>query len=170
MAETILDVQSVTKRFGGFQALSRVSIQVKAGERFGLIGPNGSGKTTLINCISGTLRNDEGRILFRGADVFRLAHDLPQFCDELRGQPRDLLGHIRLVSDIHRGLALRHAHARGRPALDVMIVAHGTRHEPRALLLLERVARCEPALEHVAVGADEIENNHYAVFSKRQTW
>ena len=72
MAETILDVQSVTKRFGGFQALSRVSIQVKAGERFGLIGPNGSGKTTLINCISGTLRNDEGRILFRGADVTAL--------------------------------------------------------------------------------------------------
>jgi branched-chain amino acid transport system ATP-binding protein len=69
MAETLLDVQGVTKRFGGFQALSRVSIQVKKGERFGLIGPNGSGKTTLINCISGTLRNDEGRILFQGADV-----------------------------------------------------------------------------------------------------
>jgi branched-chain amino acid transport system ATP-binding protein len=69
MADALLDVRGVTKRFGGFQALAGVSIAVKAGERFGLIGPNGSGKTTLINCISGTLRNDEGRIFFQGADI-----------------------------------------------------------------------------------------------------
>jgi branched-chain amino acid transport system ATP-binding protein len=72
MADVLLDVQGVTKRFGGFQALAGVSIKVRAGERFGLIGPNGSGKTTLINCISGTLRNDEGRILFQGADITAL--------------------------------------------------------------------------------------------------
>jgi branched-chain amino acid transport system ATP-binding protein len=69
MADALLDVRGVTKRFGGFQALAGVSIAVKTGERFGLIGPNGSGKTTLINCISGTLRNDEGRIFFQGADI-----------------------------------------------------------------------------------------------------
>jgi branched-chain amino acid transport system ATP-binding protein len=69
MAGTLLDIQHVTKRFGGFYALSGVSLQVHEGERFGLIGPNGSGKTTLINCISGTLRNDGGRILFQGRDV-----------------------------------------------------------------------------------------------------
>ena len=51
MAEALLDIRSVTKRFGGFQALAGVSMEIKAGERFGLIGPNGSGKTTLINCI-----------------------------------------------------------------------------------------------------------------------
>jgi branched-chain amino acid transport system ATP-binding protein len=45
---------------------------VKAGERFGLIGPNGSGKTTLINCISGALHADEGRILFDGRDITTL--------------------------------------------------------------------------------------------------
>ena len=65
----LLDVQHVTKRFGGFYALADVSLQVHEGERVGLIGPNGSGKTTLINCIAGTLRTDGGRILFRGADV-----------------------------------------------------------------------------------------------------
>lgn len=69
MAEALLDVQSVTKRFGGFHALTEVSIQVKPGERFGLIGPNGSGKTTLINCISGALRNDGGRIFFQGTNI-----------------------------------------------------------------------------------------------------
>src|SRR3989475_5378225 len=44
-------------------------LHVRQGERFGLIGPNGSGKTTLINCISGTLRNDAGRIVFEGHDL-----------------------------------------------------------------------------------------------------
>ena len=68
-AEAYLDVREVTKRFGGFQALSAVSLRVRRGERFGLIGPNGSGKTTLINCISGTLRTDGGRIVFEGADI-----------------------------------------------------------------------------------------------------
>ena len=65
--EQLLEVRSVTKRFGGFVALDEVSLGVAAGERFGLIGPNGSGKTTLINCISGTLANDGGEIVFKGA-------------------------------------------------------------------------------------------------------
>src|SRR5438132_14068352 len=68
-ADGFLEVENVTKRFGGFQALSSVSLHVRQGERFGLIGPNGSGKTTLINCISGTLRNDAGRIVFEGHDL-----------------------------------------------------------------------------------------------------
>ena len=67
-----LDVRSVTKRFGGFQALGEVSLQIRQGERFGLIGPNGSGKTTLINCISGTLKTDGGQIVFAGHDITAL--------------------------------------------------------------------------------------------------
>jgi len=72
MSGFLLEVRNVTKRFGGFTALNTVSLQVKEGERFGLIGPNGSGKTTLINCISGALRNDGGQILFRGRDIAAL--------------------------------------------------------------------------------------------------
>ncbi len=68
-AAGLLEVDNVTKRFGGFQALSSVSLRVMRGERFGLIGPNGSGKTTLINCISGTLRTDQGTIVFEGHDI-----------------------------------------------------------------------------------------------------
>jgi branched-chain amino acid transport system ATP-binding protein len=67
-----LDVEGVVKRFGGFTALNRVTLHVNAGERFGLIGPNGSGKTTLINCVSGSLHPDAGRILFDGHDVTTL--------------------------------------------------------------------------------------------------
>lgn len=69
MGHTLLEVQNVTKRFGGFQALSDVSLAVYTSERFGLIGPNGSGKTTLINCVSGVLRHDTGRIRFAGTDI-----------------------------------------------------------------------------------------------------
>src|SRR5207247_7661073 len=69
MAGALLEVDGLTKRFGGFMALNRVTIHVNPGERFGLIGPNGSGKTTLINCVSGSLPTDGGRIVFEGQDI-----------------------------------------------------------------------------------------------------
>ena len=73
MAGALLEVDGLVKRFGGFTALNGVTLHVRAGERFGLIGPNGSGKTTLINCVAGTLRADAGRVVFDGADVTALA-------------------------------------------------------------------------------------------------
>ena len=69
--ENILEVSALSKHFGGFTALSNVSLSVRKGERLGLIGPNGSGKTTLISCISGALINEEGDIRFRGERVNR---------------------------------------------------------------------------------------------------
>ena len=69
MAPALLEVDGLTKRFGGFTALNGVSLDVTPGERFGLIGPNGSGKTTLINCVSGALSSDGGRIRFEGRDI-----------------------------------------------------------------------------------------------------
>jgi ABC-type branched-subunit amino acid transport system ATPase component len=63
-AAMMLQIEEVTKNFGGLQALSSVSIAFTAGEFVGLIGPNGSGKTTLINCISGLYRPDVGLIRF----------------------------------------------------------------------------------------------------------
>ena len=69
MPPALLEVESLTKRFGGFMALHEVTIHVKAGERFGLIGPNGSGKTTLINCVSGSLPIDGGHIRFEGREI-----------------------------------------------------------------------------------------------------
>ncbi len=68
----LLEVKSITKRFGGFTALDAVNISVTKGERLGLIGPNGSGKTTFINCLSGTMRNDSGVIKFEGGEISKL--------------------------------------------------------------------------------------------------
>ncbi len=72
MSEALLNVEGVSKRFGGFTALEGISVDIRPGERFGLIGPNGSGKTTLINCISGVLPSDGGSIRFDGHDITRL--------------------------------------------------------------------------------------------------
>lgn len=65
----ILQVQGVTKRFGGLQALTRVTFDLPQGQILGLIGPNGAGKTTLFNVINGVYHPEEGRILFLGKDV-----------------------------------------------------------------------------------------------------
>ncbi len=69
MAQPLLEVDDLTKRFGGFVALENISLAVKPGERVGLIGPNGSGKSTLVNCICGTLTNETGTVRFDGAPV-----------------------------------------------------------------------------------------------------
>ncbi|MEB3779285.1 MAG: ABC transporter ATP-binding protein [Desulfurococcales archaeon] len=65
----LLDVENVTKRFGGIIALNRVSLTVESGEFVGLIGPNGSGKTTLVNVVTGVYKPEEGRIAFQGSDI-----------------------------------------------------------------------------------------------------
>jgi branched-chain amino acid transport system ATP-binding protein len=65
----LLQVQGVTKRFGGLQALSHVTFDLPEGQILGLIGPNGAGKTTLFNTINGVYKPEEGRIVFRGQDV-----------------------------------------------------------------------------------------------------
>jgi branched-chain amino acid transport system ATP-binding protein len=66
---SLLEVRDLTKRFGGFTALQGVALDVREGERLGLIGPNGSGKSTFVNCISGVLRNDIGTIRFAGKEI-----------------------------------------------------------------------------------------------------
>jgi branched-chain amino acid transport system ATP-binding protein len=60
----LLEIDGLTKRFGGVVALDAVALRVGIGETVGLIGPNGAGKTTLFNCVTGTLRPTQGAIRF----------------------------------------------------------------------------------------------------------
>jgi branched-chain amino acid transport system ATP-binding protein len=73
--EPILQVINVCKAFGGVQALLNVSLRVKRGEVFGIIGPNGSGKTTLINCITGFVKMNSGQVLYKGKEISNKAPD-----------------------------------------------------------------------------------------------
>ena len=65
----ILQVQEVSKRFGGLQALQDVSFEIAEGEILGLIGPNGAGKTTLFNVINGVYPPTQGQVVFRGERI-----------------------------------------------------------------------------------------------------
>jgi branched-chain amino acid transport system ATP-binding protein len=69
LSMTLLEVENLSKAFGGVAAIKRVSFTLNHGEILGLIGPNGSGKTTLFNLISGLLKPDTGRIRFNDKDV-----------------------------------------------------------------------------------------------------
>ena len=71
MAETFFEAEGLTKRFGGLVAIKDVSFTIGREEIVGLIGPNGAGKTTLIRCILGILRQDTGRVRFKGKDITR---------------------------------------------------------------------------------------------------
>jgi len=65
-APVLLRAEGVGKRFGGFVALRDIDIEMRAGERLGLIGPNGSGKSTFVNCLSGDFAAYEGRVVMGG--------------------------------------------------------------------------------------------------------
>jgi branched-chain amino acid transport system ATP-binding protein len=65
----MLAVEGLSKRFGGFLAVNRVSFAAREGEILGLIGPNGSGKSTTFNLIAGAMRPTSGSIRFGGADI-----------------------------------------------------------------------------------------------------
>lgn len=75
----ILEIQGLTKRFGGLLANSEITFCVKQGEMLGLIGPNGAGKTTLFNCIMGVYPINAGTVRFEGHEI----HHLPTYaiCD-----------------------------------------------------------------------------------------
>ncbi len=68
----MLQVEAVEKSFGDFKAVDGANLRVGKGEVVAVIGPNGAGKTTLFNLITGQLRPDRGRIIFKGEDISRL--------------------------------------------------------------------------------------------------
>lgn len=73
---SILQIDGVTKRFGGLRALSNITFDMPEGQVLGVIGPNGAGKTTLFNVINGVYRPEEGKITFREKDITGIRPDL----------------------------------------------------------------------------------------------
>jgi branched-chain amino acid transport system ATP-binding protein len=66
---TLLDVDELSKHFGGLHAVAALSFNVREGEIVGLIGPNGAGKSTVFNLINGVFAPNGGRVAFRGSDI-----------------------------------------------------------------------------------------------------
>ncbi|MCX5861635.1 MAG: ABC transporter ATP-binding protein [Desulfomonile sp.] len=72
-ADTLLDVRGVSKKFGGVQAVRDVGFTLNQGQVMGVIGPNGAGKTTLVNLVTGFVKPDGGRILYKGKNIAGMA-------------------------------------------------------------------------------------------------
>jgi branched-chain amino acid transport system ATP-binding protein len=72
VADALLQIEGLTKRFGGVIASDEISLDVPGGELHAIIGPNGAGKTTLIGQLTGEIDPDTGRIRFDGADITAL--------------------------------------------------------------------------------------------------
>jgi branched-chain amino acid transport system ATP-binding protein len=130
MSQALLKVDGVTKRFGGFTALDGVSVAIRLGERFGLVGPNGSGKTTLINCISGVYSLDRGTISFLGENI----SGLPAYVRTRRGIARSF--------QIPRPFKSMSVIENLMVALDFAAVGHGlsaAEREREVMAVLERM-------------------------------
>jgi ABC-type branched-subunit amino acid transport system ATPase component len=124
----MLELDGVTKSFGGILANDRVSVRVEQGAIVGLIGPNGSGKTTVLNLVSGALRPDAGEIRLCGAAITELAADrIAQLGVARTFQLVRVLGALSCVENVLPGLAFRSPPVLGEDA------------EREARLLLERV-------------------------------
>lgn len=114
---TVLDVQSVSKHFGGLRAVDRLSFQVHEHEVLGLIGPNGSGKTTMINLISGALRPSGGEIYLED----RLISEMPARRIAREGVARTfqlvrILPSLSVVENVMAGAVFGHRRLWGREA------------------------------------------------------
>src|SRR6201996_6650025 len=105
---SVLELSAVSKRFGGLQALSSISLAIAPGEVLGLIGPNGAGKSTLVSCITGVLRIDGGAIRFEDRDI----QGLPPHRRARRGIARTfqkvrLADQLTVFENVAAGLASR---------------------------------------------------------------
>jgi branched-chain amino acid transport system ATP-binding protein len=122
MTTKLLELSSLTKKFGGIFAVYDLSFHVDEGESLGLIGPNGSGKTTAFNLIMGELKQEEGNIRFKGKEISRYpthervkmgisrTYQIPRPFSEMRVtkniqigiMPDEILGVLNMSSDLER--------------------------------------------------------------------
>ena len=156
MAEAILEIDALTKRFGGVLASDGISLALRRGELHALIGPNGAGKTTLIGQLTGEIAPDEGRIRFDARDItalpayrrsqlglarsFQIASLFPDFTalDNVALAVQAHAGHsFRFWRDARRecelrgpaGDALMHAGLAERADVAVTELSHGERRQ-----------------------------------------
>jgi branched-chain amino acid transport system ATP-binding protein len=144
---TLLQVQALTRKFGGLVAVNRVSFDVQAGEIFGLIGPNGAGKTTLFNLMTGLIPPSSGSLSYRGTVISRLRpHQIADQGIARTFQNIRLFGNLSALENVMIG---QHLHARSGLVLGVLGLPPAPQEERRirqkALELLDLVGLSDRA-------------------------
>jgi branched-chain amino acid transport system permease protein len=172
--EVLVDCRELARHFGGVRALESVTLQIRAGELIGLVGPNGSGKTTLVSLLSGTLRPTRGSILIAGRDTTGLAphqvahagvartYQIPRPFASMTvrdnvamavmfGRTSGSLARARAAADEHVGFVGLGDHADALPTSlnlhqrQLLEIARALATGPRVLLLDEALAGLNPA-------------------------
>jgi len=142
-ASALLEVNHLTKRFGGLTAVSKLDFHLREGEILGLIGPNGAGKSTTFNLIAGTFAADEGEVRFAGESILGLApHEIAARGIMRTFQHNRPFGGMPVIDNVLVG-----AHTRFRTGLWKLIANLGAGEEAerrrRALELVEFVGLAE---------------------------
>ena len=133
----LLELEGVTKRFGGLVAVSDVSLSVMPGQIYSLIGPNGAGKTTVFNLISAVFRPSSGRILFEGRDLTRLpTYALARLGIARTFQNLAVFKHETVVNNLLVGM---HTHLRTDPLSAAFFWGRARREEIRARERVEEI-------------------------------
>ncbi len=133
----LLELDNVTKRFGGLVAVSDVSLKVEQGQIYGLIGPNGAGKTTVFNLISAVFRPSSGRILFEGRDLTRLpTYALARLGIARTFQNLAVFKHETVVNNLLVGM---HTHLRSDPISAAIFWGRTRREEMQARDRVEEI-------------------------------
>lgn len=173
-ASPVLEIEALTRAFGGLVAVNALDLSVLSGEIVGLLGPNGSGKTTALNLISGVLRPDFGTIRFSGRPIEGLpAHRIARLGLARTFQLVRVLNGMNCADNVKAGLAFHKPHLGraeiddtanrllqrvglagqgGRPASELTYIdrkrlelARGLALKPRLLLLDEWLAGLNPS-------------------------
>jgi branched-chain amino acid transport system ATP-binding protein len=133
----LLQLERISKRFGGLVAVGEVSLAVEAGSICSLIGPNGAGKTTLFNLISAVLRPTSGRILFEERDISRLpTHALARLGIARTFQNLAVFKHETVVENLLVGM---HTHLRSDPISAAVFWGRARAEEIRARERIEEI-------------------------------
>ena len=130
--QVLLEVQGVSKRFGGLVAVDQISLEVRAGEIVALIGPNGAGKTTVFNVISGVLDATAGTVTFMGRSIAgSMSREIARMGLSRTFQHVRLLPQMSVLDNVALG-----AHRRAYPGLIAGVLTGAWRLERRAETLL----------------------------------
>jgi branched-chain amino acid transport system ATP-binding protein len=145
MAETLLKVERISKRFGGLQALSDVNFHIDKGEIFGLIGPNGAGKTTLFNVLTAIYVPEEGSFTFDGQSLIGLKpHQVVEAGIARTFQNIRLFSNLSALENVMIG-----RHVRTRAGIfGAMLRNSATRNEEKAI-----EKRAHELLQYVGIDA-----------------